>query len=255
MAFPPSGQILPNEVESRIQGGISVTCDLESTRKRLARRYEAAEAVFGKEMADEIADPKKTDLDKALGVGTASHEYGHAIGLTHDTLTRIDSGLLHSFIEEWKATVGGLILSEKRPYESGESEITLADIQTSLKSQVVNAARYASMRKNSFVAAYLRHSMMICKVLEDAGIITQADEGWQINLEDESKIQEAFAKFEEQYAEVIRIYGNGTTEDAKKFLESALQPTPFMEFVFQKLDQSDKFQLEDAPTINELCAT
>lgn len=236
--FKPAGQFLPNEAESRFEGGVSVTASLQAMAGRKPEFEEAAEALFG--MSLDGLDPKKM-----MGHSVASHEFGHATGLTQrigdlpGTYERLSKPTVEAFIEEWKATVAGMVLGAWKLYQNPEAQtvVTMDDLKQILKERAAGAGRYAKRRKAPSSQPYMRKSLMLTKVLSEEGIVIQKEGGeWAVDVSDEAKVVAVYQRLERMYTDLLHIYGNGTKEDLRDFLATHLQPCPASEYMFAKMD-------------------
>lgn len=259
--FLPAGQILPNEVASRIKGGISITGNISQEATRADVRHRTFAQVFSPELAMRYYNPADLDFQWSMGSETASHEFGHAIGIAHDTLDRINPTLLGTYVEEWKATTGGMVLAEKRTYErhqrgestEGGNEMTMEKLKHSIAGHCVSACRYAKFRKEEAAVPYLRKSIMLTNLMLKHGIIAKTANGWDLCLDDE-KVLSFYAELEEQYKELLAIYDSGTTETLQGFLTKYLQPTEFTRSMFDGVDSEDTERAKDLPTPEHICA-
>lgn len=79
------------------------------------------------------------------------------------------SAFFDPYIEEWKATVTGMVGNFLIPYDNYEA--SLDDLKAWLLRHIVEACRYAKGRNHPFGAAYFRKSMMLMKVAEETGVL------------------------------------------------------------------------------------
>lgn len=251
--FLPVGQILPNESDCRIKGGVSVTANRSGAISRVPRYYEAFEAMFPPEVAAELFPRGSINPDIMNGTITASHEYGHAIGLTPSTTDRLGKFLIYSYAEEWKATVGGMILAEWRAYlnpDEAENPATMKTLKSSIITHIANAGRYTRARKNESTAPYLRKSLMIIATLEECGVLVKKGDTWTIDLSNENVIR-TYETLEFQYKDLIEIYDIGEQQDLAMFLAENLYVSDFALHMQDSIDHTFPNDTKDAPDLEE----
>jgi hypothetical protein len=238
MRLKPAGQILPNEIRERLQNGVVTSLDMDSARERHPIAVKAYSAVFGAESYTTQYQPHE-DLEQTMGRLIASHEYGHAAGLVSDTESRLGETLVRPYIEEWKATAGGLVLGYWKAFERGEA--TMDDLRHALLDECMMAARYAQSRSYSYALPYLRHSIMFMNAAVDAGVISENPEGgepkWKIST-DEDAVMKFYQIVTEQYKTVIELYNSGSPDDLRAYLKETLVSSPFIEYMAARVDES-----------------
>jgi hypothetical protein len=231
----PAGQILPNDLNARINGGVDTSLDRQSAEERYDLLKRSFEAVFGVGAHD--IHIGKTDFDDIVGGDVASHEFGHPVGLMPDLFDRIDKTLLSPFIEEWKSTAGGLVLGYWLPYK--RNEVDMNALSNKLLRQVMIATRYSAARSHSHAKAYYRHSVMLMNTAERAGILQKAErdntQPWTIDVSDE-KVIKFYEFLEEEYRAVLEIYAIGSTESLRDFLQEKLHTTECIDFIASRID-------------------
>jgi hypothetical protein len=233
----PAGQILPNEWESRVNGGVDSSLDVETSMQRYPLAKQAFLKVFGQKTFDETF-PGEPNFSENVGGRTASHELGHAVGLVDGTRERLgESVLLSPYIEEWKATTAGGIGNYYVPVLRGEKDEKV--LKGWVAGEIMTACRYAMSRNLPHVKAYIRHSMMLVKIAEEVGAVykdeTDTEFPWKIDLSSE-KVQAYFEKLMNQFMDTMEIYGDGQEEDLNTHLSRELRSMPFMEFVCSCLE-------------------
>lgn len=252
--FLAAGQILPNEEECRLNGGVSITVNKEGMSKRIDQFHEGMEAIFGTEIAEKYLPRGKVDLDKMSGYMIASHEFGHNVGLTADTLRRLGKSFVGTHIEEWKATTGGMVLAEWRTFNSLDqaNEVTINTLRQSVIQHVGGAGRYAAGRASSHNQPYFRKSVMLMNAVEAEGLVVKDENGWNFDLTDE-KVKAFYARLDAQYLQVLAIYDHGTKADLDAFLLENLKPAEFIEHIVDSIDKAYPEKVKGAPSLDKIC--
>ncbi len=164
---------------------------------------------------------------------------------------------VEAFIEEWKATVAGMVLGAWRLYQNpqAKTEVTMDHLKQMLKERAAGAGRYAKRRKSPSSQPYMRKSLMLMKVLSEEGIVVQKQGmGWTVDVSDEAKVRAVYQRLEQTYTELLHIYGNGTKEDLRAFLATHLQPCPASEYMFEEMDALLPGDTNPgAMTVEEMC--
>lgn len=253
--FLAAGQLLPNEEECRVNGGISVTLNKDGMPKRVLQFHDAFEAMVGMETAQKYLPRGKVDLDIMSGFIIASHEFGHNVALTAETLKRLGKSFVSEYIEEWKATTGGMVLAEWRTFNSSEqaNQVTMDDLKKSVVQHIAGAGRYATGRASSSAKPYFRKSVMLMNVAEEVGVVVKGENGWDLDLA-EDKIKAFYAKLDAQYLHVLDIYDHGAKADLDAFLKENLKPSEFIQHVVDSVDKAYPEKTKGAGTLEEICA-
>ena len=233
----PAGQILPNEWESRVNGGVDSSLDMESAVQRYPLAKKAFLRVFGQKTFD-ATFPEEPNFSESVGGRTASHELGHAVGLVDGTRERLgESVLLNPYIEEWKATTAGGIGNYYVPVLNGERDEKV--LRDWLAGEIITACRFSMSRNLPHAKGYIRHSMMLMKIAEEVGAVYKDDSDeefpWKIDLDSE-KLRAYFEKLDQQFMATMEIYGDGQEEDLNAHLSRELRSMPFMEFVCSRIE-------------------
>jgi hypothetical protein len=254
MDLKMAGQILPNEMDTRVNGGIDTSLDSSTIRTRQPSMNTAFIAVFGEEAFRREYEPR-LDAEKYLGGTLASHEFGHAIGLNSTTQTRLGHDLANPYIEEWKASAGGLVFNTWLPYTEGENDIE--DVRTKIVDKLTGTLRYSADRGKAAMLPYYRESIMFMNAAEESGVVKAPDAQetyWHIDLKEE-KVRKFCEIVAPQYHEVLRIYDKGERLDLKSFLSKNLVPGVFVDDVAEILrDPSRKTPLPTPAELTKLPA-
>lgn len=253
--FLAAGQVLPNEEECRINGGVSATANKEGMAKRIGDYHDAIEAVFGKELGGKYLPRGKVDLDRMSGASISSHEFGHNVAITAKTLERLGKSFVGTHIEEWKATAGGMTLAEWRTFNSPEkaNEVTMDSLRESVTQHIGGASRYALNRVATHNRPYFRKSVMLMNAMVAEGLIIKNENGWDLDLTDE-KLKSFYTKLDAQYLQVLEIYDHGTKADLDAFLGENLKPSEFVQHIVNSVDAAYPDKTKGAPTLEEICA-
>ncbi|MFA6991671.1 MAG: hypothetical protein WC269_00075 [Candidatus Gracilibacteria bacterium] len=247
MDLKAAGQILPNEFEARVAGGINSSLDRGTVKIRRAEGIGDFKQVFGEDAYNNIAasviNTADESVDSAIGHDIASHELGHAMALLNDTKERLGGAtLVNAYVEEWKATVGGVVGNLYVPYLQNPNEESFGKLKNWVVGHIGTACRYATTRNQDHSHPYFRKTMMLMKVLEDVGVLDlkegDAENPWHIDVADE-KVKVFFEKLFNQYKQMTGMYGHGTEEDLNNYLGENLQDTDFMNFLCSKHEVPD----------------
>lgn len=249
MDLKPAGQILPNDFEERVVGGVDSSLDMGALRSREPMKKECFVALFGEDAYKALGLPVN-DVTKLGDI--ASHELGHAVGLMDSTYERLPRSFVEGYVEEWKASVGGALSDMYVPYLQGERSID--DLSRWVADHVAEASRYMMGRHRSSAVPYVREIMMLMGLAERIGILeerqdTAGESPWNISLTPE-KVEAFFAQLLRQYQELMYVYGEGDLADLEAFVAKYLQLTPFLAYAEQKLIVPSA-----TATVDELCKT
>lgn len=251
MDLRPSGQILPNEFESRSAGGIDSSLDLDSAATRISSKRKAFDAVFGDGEFDKRC-AKASDMNYKCGVDITAHELGHAIGMDAGIVEKFGAGLVGSYAEEWKATMG-VTARMWIPYlQACELAADFGDhslvgpsyqaLEDFVNDHIAEACRYMKGRHNHEAHGYCREGMMICKVMEEVGILhfdeSDAANPWKIAV-NEAQVLAFWERCMDDYLEMLSVYQDGDAAALSEYLEKHLQPTAFLKFAAERLPLPD----------------
>lgn len=244
----PAGQILPNDFEPRVRGGVDSSLDVKTMEERQELINNAFIAVLGKDAFSKLYEPT-IDIEAMSGGSVSAHEFGHSVGLVQDTHSRLGKALVGSFIEEWKATAGGLVLNTWIPHTQDSNAVSMADLKNELVDQIAWAARYSAMRNHDTAKPYYRHSMMFMKVAEECGVLKSTGDNqfpWAVDL-DEKAVRQFYETVTAQYKELLRLYAEGTKAELEAFLGEHLKTTPFLEYMASAVEKLNPGQQMPTP--------
>ncbi|MBI3627365.1 MAG: hypothetical protein HY220_01260, partial [Candidatus Sungbacteria bacterium] len=193
--------------------------------------------VFGQAAFAEHYKPR-IDAEQHLGGFVASHEMAHAIGLAPDIKERLGKDFVSPYVEEWKATAGGLVFNNWLPYKHKQRKASLKNLRTELVHQLANSSRYSAIRDKDSMKAYYRQSIMLMKVAEETGVVQRAGKGkssWKINL-DKAAVLGFFERVAAQYHELLRIYAEGSRSELEGFVSKNLQTTEFVDYMARAVE-------------------
>jgi hypothetical protein len=218
LIFPPAGQILPNDERARIRGGINITLAADTLPKRLLLQKELALAFFGPDFERVMNEVGIGDI---LGQSRtiSSHEFSHGLGVNLTTFERIPLTLVSQFVEEWKATVGGMVLDEWITWKENPTDENFNFLRFSLVTHLLSAQRYTKMRSESSAQPYLRKSIGLITLLENCNILQKmvGSDKWTVDLE-KNKILDFYTQLHHQYKKVIKVYDSGTEAEMRDIL-------------------------------------
>lgn len=240
--FKPAAQVLPNDELAR-RNGVDVSADCVTYWKRISLAKAAYAAIFGTE-----SPVTESDVPSIMGKRIASHEFGHALGITPTLDGRMAKSIRHPFSEEWKATVGGMVLNE---FGLNESERDMEDLRSSITYHVVGVSRYLALRGDAALQPYVRESLMITKVMQECGLLVNEGDNWKLDLSDDAKVIAFYETIKSQWVSYMKMNDRGNTDDLRKWLAENLKTCEFAEFAAQKVDAH--FGKKNLPTPEDLC--
>lgn len=267
MDLRPSGQILPNEFESRSAGGIDSSLDVNSAATRLPLKKAVFDAVFGIGEFDKRC-AKAGDMTYKCGVDITSHELGHAIGMDAGIVEKFGAGLVGSYAEEWKATMGATarmwipyLQARELAGDFGDHSLVgpaYQALEDFVNDHIAEACRYMKGRHSHEAHGYCREEMMICKVMEDVGILHfyESDEAnpWKIDTS-EAKVLAFWERCMGNYLELLRVYQDGDAAALSGYLEQNLRSTAFLDFAAERLPLPDGVKEPEKLTPEHLAKT
>lgn len=222
LIFPPAGQILPNDEKARIRGGINITLAVDTLPKRLLLQKELALIFFGPDFEKVMGEVGIGNILAAART-IASHEFSHGLGVNLTTFERIPLTLVSQFIEEWKATVGGMVLDEWVTWQDSKTDENFNFLRFSIVTHLLSAQRYTKMRSESSAQPYLRKSIGLITLLEDCGVLQKipGKNNWTVDLE-KNKVLDFYTRLQDQYKKVIKIYDSGTEAEMRDVLNNEI---------------------------------
>jgi hypothetical protein len=180
----------------------------------------------------------------------ASHEYSHGIGTNLTTYERVGLTLISQYVEEWKATVGGMVLDEWLPYTDNPTPENYGFLEFSVMAHILRGLRYVSIRQEVSSHPYLRKSIALAKASMEANILFKENNKWQININKDTvtKFYEIVFK---QYVDLIKIYDSGNGQEMLLWYKNTMVPTSYMQDVFDAFNEEEKrgFTLEKVVSV------
>jgi hypothetical protein len=178
-----SAQVVPNDTEVSRELGkkIFAFADnvLESKKARPVMRI--ARETFGDDFVlhQRTIMFEKPDLwHKVYEITTIGHEYGHILWVDDDTETRMNGSGNYKNVEEFKATVGGLMAFFMHEEEALKEEV--------LRDTVARAVSLMSWRKTGEVEPYYVEGLLHLDILFEAGVLTFEGGKLSIDLSEEA---------------------------------------------------------------------
>jgi len=178
-----SAQVVPNdtEVSSELGKKIFAFADnvLESKKARPVMRL--ACEVFGD---DFVLHQRKIMFEqpelwhKVYEITTIGHEYGHILWVDDDTETKMNGSGNYKNVEEFKATVGGLMAFFMHEDEALKEEI--------LRDTVARAVSLMSWRKTGEVEPYYVEGLLHLDILFEAEVLDFKDDKLTIDLSEDA---------------------------------------------------------------------
>ncbi len=197
-----SAQVVPNDTEVSKELGkkIFAFADnvLEAKKARPIMRI--ARETFGDDFVRRQRETmfERPDIwHKVYEITTIGHEYGHILWVDEDTETRMNRSGNYKNVEEFKATVGGLMA-----FFSNEGEAMKEEV---LRDTVSRAVSLMSWRKSAEVEPYYVEGLLHLDILFGAGVL--GFDGRSLRIDTGAKAYERAKRlFEERYMELVRDY-------------------------------------------------
>jgi len=210
-----SAQVVPNdtEVSSELGKKIFAFADnvLESKKARPVMRL--AREVFGDDFVlhgRKIMFEEPDLWHKVYEITTIGHEYGHILWVDDDTETKMNGSGNYKNVEEFKATVGGLMAFFMHEDEALKEEI--------LRDTVARAVSLMSWRKTGEVEPYYVEGLLHLDILFEAGVLDFKDGKLTIDLsEDAYRKQKAL--YQARYIKLAHEFYL-PKRDASEFLDN-----------------------------------
>ena len=163
-----SAQVVPNDTEVSRELGkkIFAFADnvLESKKSRPVMRL--AREILGDEFVKRERDmlfERPKVWHRVYEITTIGHEYGHILWVDDDTETKMNATGNYKNVEEFKATVGGLMAFFADEEESVKNEV--------LSDTVARAVSLMSWRKTDEVEPYYVEGLLHLDILFEAGVL------------------------------------------------------------------------------------
>jgi hypothetical protein len=213
-----SAQVVPNDTEVSRELGkkIFAFADnvLEAKKARPVMRL--SREILGDDFvrhARRIMHEHPELWHKVYEITTIGHEYGHILWVDNDTETAMNATGNYKNVEEFKATVGGMMAFFMHEEESLKEEI--------LRDTVARAVGLMSWRKTAEVEPYYVEGLLHLDILFEASVLDFDGKKLAIDLS-----QEAYRKAKALYeARYIRLAGTFylPKKDASYFLADYVQ--------------------------------
>ncbi len=196
-----SAQVVPNDTEVSRELGkkIFAFADnvLESKRAKPVMRI--ARETFGDDFVKRQYETmfERPDLwHRVYEITTIGHEYGHILWVDDDSETRMNRSGNYKNVEEFKATVGGLMAFFANEEESMKDEV--------LRDTIGRAVSLMSWRKSGEVEPYYVEGLLHLDILFGAGVL-EFDGTLHIDT-GVGAYERAKVLYRERYIELVRDY-------------------------------------------------
>jgi len=205
-----SAQVVPNDENVSKEKGKKIFAFVDKVyedikaRPKMALSYE----IFTKEFMDrfykELEDKEK--FIKIYDITTIGHEYGHILWVDEESEQKMNRSGMFKNIEEFKATVGGLMAF----FENEEKELITSILDDTIK-RAVNLIAWMEVDE---VLPYYIEGLIHLIGLFESGVINFNSKHLEYNYQNYDKLKEWYKK---TYLELSDIYIK--KDDAKKFLD------------------------------------
>ncbi|MFP4022386.1 MAG: hypothetical protein ACLFTS_00875 [Candidatus Paceibacterota bacterium] len=165
------GQVVPNRQEVLEQGG-KIFIDVGAVQDSLKVMMEKVSKHCTGRTTALIKDKVDTDL---LIECIASHEFFHPVGVVSGP-ENFKSKEVKKYLEETKATVGGILVSN---YHFASSEHRLALAARSV-ARICRMFRYSCLNDHS-LRDYVKEAMVVCDILWRSEVISLTEKGIELN--------------------------------------------------------------------------
>ncbi|NPA30105.1 MAG: invasion protein CiaB [Epsilonproteobacteria bacterium] len=213
-----SAQVVPNDTEVSRELGkkIFAFADnvLEAKKARPVMRL--AREILGDDFvrhSRKIMDEAPELWHKVYEITTVGHEYGHILWVDDDTEVKMNAAGNYKNVEEFKATVGGLMAFFTHEEEAIKEEI--------LRDTVARAVGLMSWRETGEVEPYYVEGLLHLDILFEAGVLVFENERLFINL-NETAYRRAKALYEARYIRLVHDFYL-PKEDATGYLNTYAQ--------------------------------
>ena len=211
-----SAQVVPNDEFVSANSGKKIFAFVdhvyESTKAKPFMKIN--DEIFEKEFLDYTRDilfNKKEIWRQVYGVSTIGHEFGHILFIDEDSETSMNKSGVFKFIEEYKATTGGLIAF----FDNEIEELKLPVFAELIKRSV----GLISWMENDPVKAYYCEGLIHLTLLFESKALKFDGKKLKVNLEKYSDFKDLCIK---NYENLAKIYDE--KEDANKFLSKFCIP-------------------------------
>ncbi|WP_457596881.1 invasion protein CiaB [Hydrogenimonas sp.] len=212
-----SAQVVPNDTEVSRELGkkIFAFADnvLEAKKSRPVMRLHRE--ILGDDFVRhgrEVMERSPKLWHRVYEITTIGHEYGHILWVDDDTEVRMNGSGLYKNVEEFKATVGGMMAFFMHEEAALKNEI--------LHDTVARAVGLMSWRETPEVEPYYVEGLLHLDILFSAGVLAFAGEKLAIDLGGEA-YRKARALYEARYIRLVSHHYLPKT-DAAGFLEAYL---------------------------------
>ncbi|MCF6200807.1 MAG: invasion protein CiaB [Hydrogenimonas sp.] len=197
-----SAQVVPNDTEVSRELGkkIFAFADnvLESKKARPVMRL--ARETFGDDFVRRQRDLLFNRPDvwhKVYEITTIGHEYGHILWVDDDTETKMNGGGNYKNVEEFKATVGGLMAFFAHEESEYKDEV--------LRDSLSRAVSLMSWRKSPEVEPYYVEGLLHLDILFEAGVLEF--DGKKLHIDTGTIAYEKQKSiYEERYMRLVRDF-------------------------------------------------
>ena len=197
-----SAQVVPNDTEVSRELGkkIFAFADnvLESKKSRPVMRL--AREILGDDFVRHQLDTmfeRPNVWHKVYEITTIGHEYGHILWVDDDTEVRMNGTGNYKNVEEFKATVGGMMAFFMHEEEEMKEEV--------LRDTVARAVGLMSWRKTTEVEPYYVEGLLHLEILFEAGVLAWNGTKLIIDM-GEDVYRKARALYEARYIKLVHDY-------------------------------------------------
>jgi len=203
-----SAQVIPNDEEVSLEKGKKIFAFLDKVyedikaRPKMALHYEILTKEFMDRFYKNLEDKEK--FIKVYDIATIGHEFGHILWMDIDSEIVMNKSGFFKYIEEFKATAGGLVA-----YFLDFDE----DIELIIDDIIKRAVNLIAWMEVDEVRAYYIEGLIHLTGLFEVGLIDFKEH----LIYDYSKIEDLINWYKKSYLDLAEIYKN--KKDAKEFLD------------------------------------
>ncbi len=209
-----SAQVVPNDAEvSRVHGkkifsfAQTVLKRSRAQPKMKLSRLTLSDAIRKK--CDEVVFGPDERFYRLYDVETIGHEFGHTLWMELDTEPRMNESGEFKNVEEWKATMGGLVA-----FLMNGDEVMKEDVIVDF---IVRSVNLIAWMKEEESVPYYCEALVHLTILFDSGIVFRNSEG-AIEMNEGAAAYEAFKRLAmETYSHLADVYL--AKSDATEFLD------------------------------------